>query len=423
MIFIANILELNGGTTFLVRTCAALRAAGRPCAVLVLRPGGDAKLADELARHARIFHLGTFQRDQARLFRRHLGALAPLVWSRLAESLAPFGPTLHAMGAFGLIVGARLAKHAPAFRVTVGVYHQNEFLYRQHPLFSADLMRLFRRVPPENVLFFNEVSRDNYIRYHAEPAYGRSPIAPIGISIPARPPAAHRPGRQRIASVGNLERFKTYNTHIIDLLPGLAADFSDVSYQVYGGGERLDALRAQARRLGVEHRVTFHGQIAYDRLPEVWDDTDVFVGSGTALIEAAAAGLPALVGVESIPTPLTYGFLSDIEGLSYNELGANLPLRSMDACIRHVLGDAGRWRTVADACVAKARNFSVERTAQGMATLAAGAAATPDLISAATTLRMLAGLPALALRDRLSPDTAFALRRNQSFEAPATCSR
>lgn len=419
MIFIANILELNGGTTFLIRTCAALRRAGRQCAVLVLRPGGDAKLAEELARHARVFPLAAFQIDRARLFKQQIGILGPISWVRMAETLAPFGPVVHAMGAFGLIAGARLARHASTYRVTAGVYHQNEFLFRPTRYFSAAILSLFRQVPAENVLFFNEVSRDNYISFHAQPDYVRSPIAPIGINIPPAPQVPRRLGGQRIVSIGNFERFKTYNTQVIGLLPKLSLDFPDIHYHLYGGGEMREALEAQTRALRVETRVTFHGQISYDRLPEVWDQTDIFVGSGTALIEAAAAGLPALVGVESLEQPLTYGFLSDIEGLSYNELSPHIPLCPMNTCISSVLGDAYQWRVTADACAAKAQEFSVGRTAQVLLDLIDSAAPTPRLISKMTVVRMLAGVPALVLGDRLSPESAFGLRRNQSFEVKA----
>lgn len=415
MIFVANVLELNGGTTFLVRTCEALKARGRPCAVLVLRRGGDEKLARELARHAQVFHLDEFQRDRAFLLRRQLGALAPIAWGRMERALAPFGSTLHAMGAFGLIVAARLASRRDGWRATVGVYHQNEFVYEGHRFFSNDVLALFRRMPHQNVVFFNEVSRDNYIRFHDRPNFRSSPVLPIGIRLSEPTAATNRAPTRRIVSVGNLEEFKTYNRLVIGLLPSLRSTWPDVEYHIYGSGEKHDALLAQARELDVADRVVFHGRIAYDDLQDVWNANDVFVGSGTALIEAAVAGLPALVGVESMPTPHTYGFLSDIKGLSYNEFAPDIPLRSMEDCLRTVLDDRDTYRSVATACTAKARDFSVARTAAGMAELAEHAIPTPGLLSSAKTIRLLAGLPLLALRDQGSPSTAFARRRNQSF--------
>lgn len=421
MIFLANVLEMNGGTTFLVRTCAALKARNRRCAVLVLRAGGDAGLTRELAQHAELIDLASFQRDRGHVLRRQLGAVAPIAWDRLADALAPFGTTLHAMGAFGLIVAARLAGHRPEFRVTAGVYHQNEFLYRAHHFFASELLELFRRLPSENVVFFNEVSRENYIRFHGRPDYGSAPLLPIGIDVAPLPDGVPLRERNRIVSVGNLERFKTYNRHIIDIMPALLAEFPDLRYDVYGDGNQREALEAQAQARGIADRVRLHGRIAYDRLASVWEGTDLFVGSGTALIEAAAAGLPAMVGVESIEEPLSYGFLSDISGFSYNEMGANLPLRPMAELVRAVFDSREQRRAIATACVEKAQEFSVVRTAAGFVRLSDHAVATPRLLDAATTLRLFVGLPLLALHDRRYPDRAFANRRDQSFRDERSC--
>ena len=416
MIFLANILEMNGGTTFLIRICEALKAQGRRSAVLVLRAGGDPNLAEKLASHAEIFHLSDFQYDRGHIMRKHLGAFAPICWQRLSDSLAPFGNTLHAMGGFGLIVGARLANHAPRFRVTTGIYHQNEFLYKGHFFFSNELLKLFKRIPEKNIVFFNESSRDNYIRFYSAPEYKRSTITPIGVALKLDEKATPSYGSRKIISVGNLVNFKTYNTHIIHMLPKLREEFEDINYHLYGAGDQRPMLEAFADELRVSDIVFFEGRIDYQQLGTLWADAGLFVGSGTALIEAAAAGLPALVGIESIREPLTYGFLSDVQGYSYNELIPGRSMVSMLTCIQRVLRDRDEWKSVALACLAKAQEFSVRHTATDFIRMADEAEPTPKLITNGETLRMLAGLPLLALRDKMAPETAFMSRRNQSFQ-------
>lgn len=416
MIFLANILEMNGGTTFLIRVCEALKAQGRPSAVLVLRAGGDPKLAQKLATHAQIFNLSDFQHDRGHIMRKHFGAFAPISWRRLSNALAPFGNILHAMGGFGLILGARLAAYDPNFRVTAGIYHQNEFLYEGHVLFSNQLLELFRRIPEKNIVFFNESSRDNYAQFHADPEYNNSTVTPIGVVLSHDNKSAPVYGSKKIISVGNLFNFKTYNAHIIRMLPKLKEEFKDVTYHLYGAGDQRAVLEALADELHVSDIVFFQGRIDYQQLDALWTDADLFVGSGTALIEAAAAGLPALVGIESIQEPLTYGFLSDVQGYSYNELIPGRPMVPMLACVQRVLRDGNEWKSVASACRAKAQEFSVQRTAADFIRLADKAEPTPKLITTSETLRMLAGLPLLALRDKLAPETAFMHRRNQSFQ-------
>ena len=417
MIFVANILEMNGGTTFLIRTCEALRARGEQCAVVVLRRGGDVALASALAEQATVLMLEDFQPDRGHVFRKHFGAFAPLYWSRLQQALAPFGTTIHAMGAFGLIFAARLGRHIPSLRITAGIYHQNEFVFRDRALFSRQILSIFRALPPENVVFFNEIGRENYSLFHAIDYTKRAPLTPIGIKIaPGWPNIQdHEPGYE-IVSIGALEPFKTYNTHIITLLPELGRLFPGVRYHVYGAGECLEPLRSCATALGVADSVLFHGLLPYERFHDVVRHGDVFVGSGTALIEAASLGRPALIGIESMAQPVTYGFLSDVAGLSYNESGLAQDTRPMLDCLRAVFSDAARWRAVAEACSVKAAEFSVDRTAEAFVRLQEESLPTPALISPSGVARLLAELPALALWDKMSPEFAFARRRNQSFQ-------
>ena len=92
-------------------------------------------------------------------------------------------------------------------------------------------------------------------------------------------------------------------------------------------------MKKLASELCVTDRVSFFGNLEYANLSATIAAADLFVGSGTAVIEAAAQCCPAMIGIESIEEPYTYGFLSDIVGLSYNEQGINQPLRPMRECI------------------------------------------------------------------------------------------
>jgi hypothetical protein len=72
--------------------------------------------------------------------------------------------------------------------------------------------------------------------------------------------------------------------------------------------------------------VTFFGKLEYKKMPSVLNDASLFIGSGTAIVEAAAAGVPCIIGIESIEQPQSYGFLTDTIGLSFQEKGLNYPL-------------------------------------------------------------------------------------------------
>ncbi len=415
MIFIANVLVMNGGTTFLIRTCRALAAQGESCTVLLLRPLFDAQLRCELERHARVVCLQDYLCESGKAFRAHFGVFGWVDWIALRRSLRS-KQQVHAMGIFGLIFALRMAQQGIVERVTAGVYHQNEFMFHAPPFyFAREAIRQFAALPPANVVFFNEGTRDNYERFFGS-NYTAATIIPIGVELPTQAGISPLSLPQRVVSVGNLVNFKTYNRHVIELLPQLTAQHPDITYEIYGDGPEESNLRKLAGDLAVEKHVVFRGAIPYSDFPKAIHGAALFVGSGTALIEAAAAGIPALVGIESIKTPETYGFLSDVDGLTYNEYLADRPKQSMQSLVEKVLVDAEYHRRVSLACQRKAREFSVETTARGL--LALNASAEPLAtrpLGRARFVRMMCSLVGLAFFERMGWITAFSNRRDQSF--------
>jgi len=53
---------------------------------------------------------------------------------------------------------------------------------------------------------------------------------------------------------------------------------------------------------------------------------DIFIGSGTSIIQSASLGVCSIVGIESMERPLTYGFFYDVAKFDYNLKSLNLPL-------------------------------------------------------------------------------------------------
>jgi glycosyltransferase involved in cell wall biosynthesis len=136
-------------------------------------------------------------------------------------------------------------------------------------------------VPPGRaVVIPNGIDPDAFAR----PAGGAALRAELGIP----------PDVRVVGSVGLLNDAKGF-----DLLVGAATRLpDDVHLLIVGHGEREDALRSQARALGLAQRVHLPGW--RDDLAAVHDATDVFAlpsrweGLPYALLEALAAGLPCV---------------------------------------------------------------------------------------------------------------------------------
>lgn len=416
MIFLANVLVMNGGTTFLIRLVRERARRGQPSAVLLLSDRVDAALVETLSRHADIIRLSDYLADRGTVARGLLGVFAPLAHRQLAEALAPYGSHIHAMSLFGLILGLRLIAFDPCRRLTAGVYHQNEFLYRPPPFhFARKGLDLFAALPPENIIFFNESSRDNYATYFTGQDYTHAHLLPIGVTLDQPMlPAPPEIGR-RVVSIGNLVAFKTYNRHMIGVVAALRERFPDIRYDIYGVGPTAGELVALAETLGVGEHVRLHGALEYTRLRDVVAACDLFVGSGTALIEAAAAGRPALIGIESIQQPETYGYLTDARGYSYNENMPGVPKQPIEELVERLFSDPGQWAEIAAACAAKAQSFSIAVTADGFEAAGAVARQIPLRLSGLALARLATSAVTMRVSEWIGGSEPFGDRRNQSY--------
>jgi 1,2-diacylglycerol 3-alpha-glucosyltransferase len=416
MIFIANVLTMNGGTTFLVRACRELKRQGETATVLLLINRSDGPTRESLNEVANVIVLKDFLRDRGRFFRSHLGLFGMVDWTKLVAALGDSTPHIHVMGSFGFIFARRLAHHLPSLTLTAGVYHQNEFMFQKLPWFlTREIQADFGALTPNNTVFFNNSSRDNYAHFFGND-YTKAPVLPIGVEISNAPmvpePVSSPP---RIVSIGNLVPFKTYNKHIITVLAALKPKYSDLSYEICGSGSERQALQDYAKRQNVAESVHFKGTIPYKEFSKHVQGATVFVGSGTALIEAAHLGVPALIGIESINEPETYGFLHHIDGFSYNEDNIGHPKSLLQTHIEDVLKDAGYRDEVSQGCRMKAKEFSIRHTMNGFLRIKGQPANALRPIRWFTNIRLLMSLIAVALAEKATGKKSFSNRRSQSY--------
>jgi 1,2-diacylglycerol 3-alpha-glucosyltransferase len=316
------------------------------------------------------------------------------------------------MGVFGLIFANRLIKHFKGGFISAGIYHQNEFLYKSNFFyFPRASQKLFNSIPSENIIFFNDSSRKNYEHFFGTD-YNKSIIVPIGIELDDYKERTPITDIYRIVSIGNLVEFKTYNEHIINLIPTLLPQYPNLRYDIYGNGPNETKLNNLVAELNLKDNVNFNGSIPYDQFQSTVSGAGLFVGSGTALIEAAAMGIPALVGIESIETAETYGFLSDIKGLSYNEDVSYIKKTSIIDNIKELLSNENYRVFISDSCQKKSQDFSIITTVNGFLSITG---AQSNNYQNLPNIRMLFSLFFMALFERTRLISSFAERRNQSY--------
>ena len=166
-------------------------------------------------------------------------------------------------------------------------------------------------------------------------------------------PSVVRPSL-RLIQIASLNRVKNQRL-LIDAMTMLTSSV-DVHLDLVGEDTLDGELQRYAAERGVAHLVTFHGFVAHDLLAPLRDAADFYVqtslheGSGVAVLEAAAAGLP-IVGTR-------VGHLADWAGdkaLAINTVSAD----AMAKALLSLATDRDRAVTVA----ARAQRWVIERDA------------------------------------------------------------
>ncbi|WP_159566738.1 glycosyltransferase [Budvicia diplopodorum] len=416
MLLITNTLAFNGGTTFLLRFAKGyLQKEGKKVGVLVLFNNIDKHLEVEIKKYADVYFLSEYIFSGFRFMcKNQLSVFLPFQ-KKLLSRILPEDKHLHVMGIFGLIFSRRLTRLFGEFKVTVGIYHQNEYMYRtKKPCkFSEGVFKLVKDVPDDNFVFFNEFNIESYGKFYMKD-YANPSLLPIGIDIKADNSESKKPVNARIVSIGNLVNFKTYNLHVINSLNRLPKKSGkEVVYDIYGEGDNNISLQQLVNDLGLTERVRFWGNIKYSEMKDVLQDASVFVGSGTALLEAAALGVPALTGIESVKDPITYGYLYEIEGFSYNELMPGRKVYNLVDKLNESINSTDEyWTDLSSLCKKKSKDFSISCTVDGFIRLNDKA----KLVSfdRNNSICFFMSFLKCVIYDKLNLDKSFRNRRDQS---------
>jgi glycosyltransferase involved in cell wall biosynthesis len=197
---------------------------------------------------------------------------------------------------------------------------------------------------------------------------GRWILLPLGVDVDAFRPVGHAPpsGALRVGFVGRLIPHKG-----VDVLLAAAALDPRIDVEIFGSGPEEDALMARAGDLGISYRVTFHGHVADQDMPSVYQRVDVLAVPsvptsgwveqfGRVVVEAQASGVPVVASAS--------GALPDVVG----DDGILVPPGDVPAlrdALARFLDEPGLWERLRAAGVAGARRYSWSSVADAQAEL------------------------------------------------------
>ncbi len=316
VLFINSGFNLGGIETFLLRAANQLKHEVK-YKLLLMSDSYDNELLDRFKQYGEVY----FLKDIISIFDPKYATLRTIAYLRKnkVENLLANVDVIHASCSFSLPLMNMITSLSKR-KITrcVGVYHSREFQWGE----SNKLMRQFQissfmDIPSPNVIFMNEYTCNLYCNIFKKDFYK---TLPIGIDTELYSNCVPGWKSKRIVSIGRLVDFKTYNYHMIDVL-SKRLDRDNFIFEIYGNGPEKQKLEDYAKSKKVA--VKFFGSVDYSLLPTILNNSFLFVGCGTAIVEAAAAGVPSIIGVESERDGFTPGFLTNTNGLSFQEKGLN----------------------------------------------------------------------------------------------------
>lgn len=143
---------------------------------------------------------------------------------------------------------------------------------------------------------------------------------------------------------------------LIRALPHVRRVVSDAALLIAGEGPRREELDTLARQLGVRDHVVFTGGLSDAELPAAYDALDVFAlpthtrrlgvdveGLGIVFLEAAASGVPVLVGASGGSVDAVRpGETGQLIGTDPASVAADIVQLAKDDATRQAMGAAGR---------------------------------------------------------------------------------
>jgi hypothetical protein len=172
---------------------------------------------------------------------------------------------------------------------------------------------------------------------------------------PAPAASAERaPSSPFVLSVSRLDGgMKAYVEGLIREFPRLVALKPGLRLVIVGDGPAMPMLRRLADTLAVG-MVDFLGTLPNEKLSPLYAGCEVFVGMGTAAVEAAMHGAPVVIAVESEPRCLSPGIWGDPELVGFGEAVPGQRLRPLfemaapllqDRTAAKLLSERGRARS------------------------------------------------------------------------------
>lgn len=201
-----------------------------------------------------------------------------------------------------------------------GVFHPHAYFMNGERRDRRVLNHLVARgVGMEQLFFMNSECRSSHAdRWKTD--LSRCPILPLPIeTVDAAWGPSAEPGL-RVVSVGRLVPFKSYNVGAAAIVRESRSRGVPIKWDIFGEGPYEVTITKAIQESGVAGLVRLKGTLDYRQFASCVSQYDLFVGMGTAALEAAMLGVPTICATIDEPRHC-YGYL---DTLPFGNVGERL---------------------------------------------------------------------------------------------------
>lgn len=336
ILFINEGLSLGGIETYLVRISKKLFEQGCRLKFLFFSNSFDPGLLSELKTYGDVHFFEDYVFGYQRFKNKSplLKLLLPLKSKKLNRDVLENLTHIVATDYNSVLFAGKITPNNTNIKLLVGIYHINEFDFSLHRnwYFEKLCKKLMTSLPAQNLILYNTAIQQRYIHMYGQRLESNE-IIPLGIDVEKVQELWLGKQNNRIVSIGRLTDWKRYNHSMIQVIKEFKEKGIFYSYDSYGDGKAREELEEMVEKAGLKDQIKYHHAIPYKEFTSVIKDSLMFIGAGTALIEASACGLPSLIGIENEMKAVSYGFLHDTTGSSYQEQQLNLPYKNISSFI------------------------------------------------------------------------------------------
>ncbi|MCU7961487.1 MULTISPECIES: glycosyltransferase [unclassified Shewanella] len=337
MLFIYGALPVGGIETFFLRMAKERFNKNLSTSILLLaKPEqSNQELLGEMKKYANVIFSNDIFYGPS-LFCERLPLLMPIKQKIFLDKLREIDQ-IHVSDGMHALLGSRLAQQLEKnLPITVGFYHYIKYLWGGNKVAWHEKVNrnfVFNYLPDESLLFFSEGNRDLYLK-HKQQKFEKSKTFRLGV-IDKKNVILKKDlvTPLKIAAVGRLVEFKTYNFYMVDVVKKLIDKGIDVRFAIYGDGPLKQQIQEKINKANLQDKIVLKGTLDYSKFDLTVSSYDLFIGSGTAIIQASSLGVPCITGIENMIEPKTYGYFCDVWQYEYNLKGLDLPLLNVEDII------------------------------------------------------------------------------------------